>query len=104
MPTMFANRDYYEVLSVQCSATDREIADAYRKLAIKHHPDKNPGDEEAVVKFKEAADAFEVLSDKEKRSKYDSAGGGGPSSANLDDYFDFAEQCAKAFAAAEQVA
>jgi molecular chaperone DnaJ len=81
------------VLGVQRSATDKEIADAYRKQAIKHHPDKNPGDEEAVAKFKEAAEAFEVLSDKEKRAKYDRfghqafAGGGGPSFSNVDDIF-----------------
>ena len=90
---MSAKRDYYEVLGVDRSATDKEIADAYRKLAIKHHPDKNPGDEEAVAKFKEAAEAFEVLSDKEKRAKYDRfghqafAGGGGPSFSNVEDIF-----------------
>ncbi len=94
MPTMSAKRDYYEVLGVQRSATDKEIADAYRKLAVKYHPDKNPGDEEAVARFKEAAEAFEVLSDKEKRAKYDRFGhaafaqGGGPSFSSVDDIFE----------------
>lgn len=90
---MLAKRDYYEVLGVQKSASDKEIADAYRKLAIKNHPDKNPGDEEAVARFKEAAEAFEVLSDQEKRARYDRhghaafAGGGGPSFSNVEDIF-----------------
>ena len=63
MVTMAGKRDYYEVLGVERSVTDKSIADAYRKLAIKFHPDKNPGDEEAIVRFKEAAEAFEVLGD-----------------------------------------
>jgi molecular chaperone DnaJ len=71
---MAGKRDYYEVLGVNRSCSDKEIADAYRKLAIKHHPDKNPGDEEAVALFKEAAEAFEVLSDPEKRTRYDRYG------------------------------
>lgn len=61
---MAGKRDYYEVLGVERSVTDKQLADAYRKLAIKFHPDKNPGDEEAIVRFKEAAEAFEVLGDK----------------------------------------
>ena len=77
MATMAGKRDYYEVLGVERSASDKEIADAYRKLAIKYHPDKNPGDEEAVVRFKEAAEAFEVLSDGEKRARYDRYGHAG---------------------------
>jgi molecular chaperone DnaJ len=90
---MSAKRDYYEVLSVERKASDKDIADAYRKLAIKYHPDKNPGDEEAVAKFKEAAEAFEVLSNKDKRAKYDRFGhaafasGGGPSFSSVDDIF-----------------
>jgi len=67
-------RDYYEVLKVERSASQSAIATSYRKLAIKFHPDKNPGDEEAITRFKEAADAFEVLSDPEKRSRYDRYG------------------------------
>ena len=84
MVTMADKRDYYEVLGVERSRSDNEIADAYRKLAIKYHPDKNPGDEEAVVRFKEAAEAFEVLSDGDKRARYDRyghAGVDGPAAA-----------------------
>ena len=69
MVPMAGKRAYYEVISVERSASDKAIADAYRKLAIRHHPDKNPGDEEAIILFKEAAEAFEVLSDKEKRKR-----------------------------------
>lgn len=77
MANMVAKRDYYEVLGIERTASDGEIADAYRKLAIKFHPDKNPNDEEAVGKFKEAAEAFEVLSDREKRARYDRYGHAG---------------------------
>lgn len=77
MATMAGKRDYYEVLGVAHSATDKEIAAAYRKLAIQYHPDKNPGDDEAVQKFKEAAEAFEVLSDSDKRGRYDRYGHAG---------------------------
>lgn len=75
---MSAKRDYYEVLSVTREATDREITTAYRKMAVKYHPDSNPGDDEAVQKFKEAAEAYEVLSDKQKRARYDQYGHSGP--------------------------
>ncbi|MDE6527884.1 MAG: molecular chaperone DnaJ [Muribaculaceae bacterium] len=71
---MEQKRDYYEVLGVQKNATADEIKKAYRKLAIKYHPDKNPGDKEAEEKFKEAAEAYEVLSNEEKRHKYDQFG------------------------------
>ena len=83
---MADKRDYYEVLGVSKNASDSEIKKAYRKLAKKYHPDSNPGDKEAEAKFKEASEAYAVLSDSEKRSKYDQfghaafdggAGGGG---------------------------
>ena len=67
-------RDYYEVLGVSKTATDEEIKKAYRKLAKKYHPDMNPGDKDAEKKFKEASEAYAVLSDKEKRSQYDQFG------------------------------
>lgn len=69
-----SKRDYYEVLEVAKTATVEEIKKAYRKKAIQYHPDKNPGDKEAEEKFKEAAEAYEVLSDPDKRSRYDQFG------------------------------
>ena len=69
-----AKRDYYEVLGVSKDATTDQIKKAYRKLALKYHPDKNPGDKTAEGKFKEAADAYAVLSDSEKRKVYDQRG------------------------------
>ncbi len=71
---MAAKRDYYEVLGVSKGASADEIKKAYRKMAIKYHPDKNPGDKEAEEKFKEAAEAYDVLSDADKRAKYDQFG------------------------------
>ncbi len=67
-------RDYYEVLGVSKTATPDELKKAYRKLAVKYHPDRNPGDKEAEDKFKEAAEAYSVLSDPEKRQRYDQFG------------------------------
>lgn len=69
-----AKRDYYEVLGVQRNASADEIKKAYRKMAIKYHPDKNPGDKEAEEKFKEAAEAYDVLSNADKKAKYDQFG------------------------------
>ena len=72
-----AKRDYYDVLGVSKSADNKEIKKAYRKIAIKFHPDKNPGDKQAEEKFKEAAEAYEVLSNNEKRQRYDQFGHAG---------------------------
>lgn len=74
---MASKRDYYEVLGIAKGATEEEIKKAYRKQALKYHPDKNPGDKEAEEKFKEAAEAYSVLSDSEKRSRYDQFGHAG---------------------------
>ena len=72
-----SKRDYYEVLGVSRDSSEREIAKAYRKLAVKFHPDSNPGDDEASANFKEAAEAYEVLSDQDKRARYDRHGHAG---------------------------
>jgi len=74
---MAEKRDYYEVLEVTKTATVEEIKKAYRKKAIQYHPDKNPGDKEAEEKFKEAAEAYDVLSNPDKRSRYDQFGHAG---------------------------
>lgn len=91
---MSTKRDYYEVLGVSKNADEGEIKKAYRKLAIKYHPDKNPGDSEAEEKFKEAAEAYEVLSNAEKKAQYDrfghagmGQGGFGGGGMNMDDIF-----------------
>ncbi len=93
MIAMSTKRDYYEVLGVSRTATREEITQAYRRLALKYHPDRNPGDEEAVRRFKEASEAFEVLSDPEKRRQYDRYGhagleGGAPQFHDISDIFD----------------
>ncbi len=72
-----AKRDYYEVLGVSRNASNEEIKKAYRKLALRYHPDKNPGDKSAEDKFKEAAEAYEVLSDDQKRARYNQFGHAG---------------------------
>lgn len=77
-----AKRDYYEVLGVGKNASDDEIKKAYRKLAVKYHPDKNPGDKEAEEKFKEISEAHEILSDKQKRARYDQFGHAGVGGAS----------------------
>ncbi len=74
---MSGKRDYYEVLGVSQGASQDEIAKAYRKLALKYHPDSNQGNEDAIHKFKEAAEAYEVLSDEQKRARYDQYGHAG---------------------------
>ena len=91
-----SKRDYYEVLGVSKGADEREVKKAYRRVAMKFHPDRNPGDAEAEASFKEASEAYEILSDAEKRSAYDqyghagvdpSMGGGGFGGGNFSDIF-----------------
>ena len=92
-----AKRDYYEILGISKSATAAEIKKAYRKMALKFHPDKNPDDSEAESKFKEAAEAYEILSNADKKARYDQFGhqafdgsggfGGGGGGMNMDDIF-----------------
>ncbi|MBQ8486097.1 MAG: molecular chaperone DnaJ [Prevotella sp.] len=94
---MAQKRDYYDVLGVAKDASEDEIKKAYRKIAIKYHPDRNPGDKEAEEKFKEAAEAYDVLHDPQKRQQYDQFGFDGPmgggfggfsgTSMNMDDIF-----------------
>jgi molecular chaperone DnaJ len=72
-----SKRDYYEILGVSRSASEQELKSAYRKLAVRYHPDKNPGDKEAEEKFKEAAEAYSVLSNPEQRARYDRYGHAG---------------------------
>ena len=94
-----SKRDFYEILGVSKSATADEIKKAYRKVAMQYHPDRNPGDKAAEEKFKEAAEAYEILSDADKKAKYDrfghaafgpgTGGGnyGGGAGMNMDDIF-----------------
>ena len=96
---MAEKRDYYEVLGISKNATEEEIKKAYRKIAIQYHPDRNPGDKQAEEKFKEAAEAYNVLHDPQKRQQYDQFGFEGPMGAggfgsggfgggmNMDDIF-----------------
>ena len=76
-----SKRDYYEVLEVARTAKDQEIKSSYRKLALKYHPDRNPGDKKAEEKFKEAAEAYAILSDTDKRARYDRFGHAGVGNA-----------------------
>lgn len=91
---MATQRDYYEILGVQRTASAEEIKKAYRALALKYHPDRNPDNKEAEDKFKEASEAYEVLSDQKKRQQYDQfghagmGGMGGQGGMNMDDIFD----------------
>lgn len=90
-----SKRDYYDILGVSRSADEKEIKSAYRKLAIKYHPDKNPGDHQAEEKFKEAAEAYDILSNPQKRQRYDqfghagnsASGGFGGGGMNMEDIF-----------------
>ena len=91
---MTTKRDLYEILGVSRSATQEEIKKAYRQQAIKYHPDKNPGNKEAEEKFKEVAEAYAILSDQDKRSRYDRFGHTGTTGAgdfrgfsNIEDIF-----------------
>ncbi|MDQ3069839.1 MAG: molecular chaperone DnaJ [Acidobacteriota bacterium] len=91
-----AKRDYYEVLGVERTANDQEIKSAYRKLALSSHPDRNPGDAQAEERFKEAAEAYSVLADKDKRARYDRFGhqavnAGGPQAYDPTIFADFGD-------------
>lgn len=90
---MADKRDYYEVLGVDKNADEAALKKAYRQLAKKYHPDANPGDEEAAAKFKEASEAYAVLSDADKRRQYDQFGHaafeGGAGGAGGFDFSDF---------------
>ena len=93
---MASKRDYYEVLGISRNADPEEIKKAYRKLALQHHPDRNPGNAEAEAKFKEAAEAYAVLSDPEKRAQYDQFGHslGGRGFQGFEDFADsFSGHC-----------
>ena len=86
MPMAMTKRDYYEILGLQRSAAPEEIKNSYRQLAKKFHPDRNPGDAEAERRFREAAEAYEVLSDLEKRKRYDRYGHAGLEGAGVHDF------------------
>ena len=88
---MIGQRCFYEVLGIERTATSAQITAAYRKFAIKFHPDKNPGNDEAAVKFKEAAQAFEVLSDEQLRDRYDRHGHAGVQGGGRHEFNDFSD-------------
>ena len=99
---MADKRDYYEVLGVSKDASADDIKKAYRKMAMKYHPDRNPGDKEAEEKFKEVGEAYEVLSDADKKARYDQygfagvdpnfgAGAGGYGGAGFGGFGDFSD-------------
>src|SRR5688500_5549656 len=93
-----SKRDYYEVLNVSKGASADEIKKSYRKIALQYHPDRNPGDKEAEEKSKEAAEAYDVLSNPDKKAQYDRFGhagvsgaggrGGGPGGMRMEDIFE----------------
>lgn len=92
---MASKRDCYEILGISREASAAEVKKAYRKLALANHPDRNPGDEEAIARFKESSEAYEILSDSEKRARYDRYGyagvggsNGGPSFTDVGDIFE----------------
>ena len=108
--------DYYEVLGVTRDANDQELKTAYRKLAMQYHPDRNPGDAEAEEKFKECSEAYQVLTDPQKRAAYDryghagvsgAGGNGGPfaGAQDIGDIFgDFSARCSTSAAATPSIA
>src|ERR1700761_1553357 len=105
--TNVSKADYYEVLGVSREATDQELKSAYRKQALKYHPDRNPGDHAAEEKFKQASEAYQVLSDADKRAAYDryghagvgagGFGGGSPFAGGVDIGGIFGDLCGEMF-------
>src|SRR5713101_3955772 len=89
--SMASKRCYYEVLEVAREADEDTIKGAYRRLAMKFHPDRNPGDQGAEIKFKEAAEAYEVLRDPEKRQRYDRYGHAGLQGVEMPSFGSFAD-------------
>ena len=105
-----SKRDYYEVLGVARNVSDEDLKKAYRRSAMKHHPDRNPGDDEALAKFKECKEAYDVLSDGGKRRMYDQHGHaafehgmGGGNAGPGPGFHDVGDQCMGEFAAALQL-
>src|SRR5438477_3122770 len=83
---MAGKRDYYEVLGIEKTASEEDIKRAYRKLAMQYHPDRNVGDEQASSRFKEAAEAYDVLSNSDKRQRYDRFGHAGLNGAGMPNF------------------